>query len=177
MTAPEIARIRRAGIDDVALVQAIGCDTYREHFAHCWSEAGLHAFLQRDFSEEALRHSLASPRHAWFLMEVVDADVAGLAKLNWSSVETVSGATGAELQKIYFRADAAGRGYGSTLLEHIVRTAASHGEPMLWLNVLKTNTGALRFYVKHGFDTDGERPFRSDLGEDIGMWVLSRQLA
>jgi diamine N-acetyltransferase len=119
---------------------------------------------------------LASSRHAWFLMEVDEAGVVGFAKLNWSSAEPASGATGAELQKIYFRADAAGRGYGGILLEHVVRTAAAHGEPMLWLNVLRTNIGALRFYLGHGFDTTGERPFRTDLGEDIGMWVMSRRL-
>jgi ribosomal protein S18 acetylase RimI-like enzyme len=177
MTAIETVHIRRAAVDDLATVQAIGRDTYLEHFAHYWSPAGLDAFLLRDFSDDALRLSLASPRHAWFLMEADDAGAVGFAKLNWASVEPVSDETGAELQKIYFRANAVGRGFGGILLEHVLRAATANGEPSLWLNVLKTNTSALRFYRAHGFDTIGERPFRSDMGEDIGMWVLSRRLA
>lgn len=167
-------RIRPALIDDLREVQAIGRDTYLEHFAHCWSKAGLQAFLQRDFSDEALQISLASPQHAWFLMEDGDAGTVGYAKLNWSRIEPATGVTGAELQKIYFRANATGRGYGKRLLAHVLAAARAQGEPVLWLNVLKSNADARRFYAVHGFGTIGELPFRTDLGEDIGMWVMAR---
>lgn len=169
------AHIRTARIVDLHEVQAIAHDTYRQHFAHCWSEVGLQTYLQRDFSEAALRLSLNSPEHAWFLM-CTDDRTLGYAKVNWARSEAVSGASGAELQKIYFRADAVRHGHGAQLLHHIIHAATQHGEPAVWLNVLKTNESARRFYARHGFDTIGELPYRTDLGDDTGMWTMTRTL-
>jgi ribosomal protein S18 acetylase RimI-like enzyme len=169
-------RIRQAQIEDLSDVQAIACGTYIEHFAHVWSGAGLQSFLQREFSDEALRASLSSPAHAWFLLEASDDGVVGYAKVNWSRMEPVTRRSGAELQKIYFSANATGRGFGTALLTHVVAAASREGEPMLWLNVLRNNADARRFYAAHGFETAGQMPFRTDLGEEIGMWAMIRRL-
>ena len=61
MSVVDNIRIRQALIDDLREVQTIARSTYIEHFAHAWSEMGLQSFLQREFSEEALRASLSSP--------------------------------------------------------------------------------------------------------------------
>lgn len=175
MPARSNIRIRQALVDDLHEVQAIAHATYVEHFAHCWSEAGLQAFLQREFSEEVLKESLSSPRHAWFLLET-DEGVVGYAKLNWSRTEPATGIIGAELQKLYFRGSATRQGHGAALLMHLVAAATAQGEPILWLNVLTTNADARRFYATHEFETIGQVPFRTDLGEDIGMWVMARKL-
>lgn len=174
MSVVDHIRIRQALIDDLHEVQTIARDTYIEHFAHAWSEMGLQSFLQREFSDEALRASLSSPAHAWFLLEAGDEGVAGYAKVNWSRIEPITGGTGAELQKIYFRASATGRRFGTALLAHVVAEATAAGEPMLWLNVLCSNTDARRFYATHGFETVGQMPFRTDLGDGIGMWTMIR---
>ena len=176
MAAVNGIRIRRALPEDLREVQAIARDTYLEHFAHIWSGDGLRSFLEREFSDTALRESLSSPGHAWFLLEAGDEGSVGYAKLNWSRIEPVTGRSGAELQKIYFRAGATGRGYGAALPTHAVAAATAEGEPMLWLNVLRNNTDARRFYAAHGFDTVGRRPFRTDLGDELGMWTMTRQL-
>ena len=176
MSAVDQIRIRQAQIEDLADVQAIARGTYIEHFAHVWSVAGLQSFLQREFSGEALRASLSSPAHAWFLLEAGDDGVVGYAKVNWSRIEPVTRANGAELQKIYFSANATGRGFGTALLTHLVAAATREGEPMLWLNVLRSNADARRFYAAHGFETAGQIPFRTDLGEEIGMWAMIRHL-
>lgn len=176
MSAVDHIRIRQALIDDLREVQTIARSTYIEHFAHAWSEMGLQSFLQREFSEEALRASLSSPAHAWFLLEAGDEGVVGYAKVNWSRIEPVTGRSGAELQKIYFSANATGRKFGTALLAHVVAAATAKGEPMLWLNVLRSNADAHRFYATHGFETAGQIPFRTDLGEEIGMWAMIRHL-
>jgi ribosomal protein S18 acetylase RimI-like enzyme len=176
MSAVDHIRIRQALIDDLRDVQAIARNTYIEHFAHAWSGTGLQSFLQREFSDEALRASLSSPAHAWFLLEASDDSVMGYAKVNWSRIEPVTGRSGAELQKIYFSANATGRGFGTALLAHVVAAAIAEGEPMLWLNVLRSNADAHRFYAAHGFETVGQIPFRADLGEEIGMWAMIRPL-
>lgn len=176
MTDSDGARIRIAGIDDLPELQTIACATYREHFAHCWTEAGLQAFLDRDFSTQALQTALRDTGQCWLLMSDASGGAVGYAKVNWARSEHVSGASGAELQKIYFRADAVGRGYGTALLARIVREALQHGEPAVWLNVLKTNEAARRFYAAHGFAIAGELPYRTDAGDEAGMWTMIRML-
>ena len=174
MSAVDDIRIRQALIADLREVQTIARDTNIEHFAHAWSGPGLQSFLQREFSDEALRASLSSPAHVWFLLEASDEGVVGYAKVNWSRIEPITGKSGAELQKIYFRASATGRRFGSALLARISAAATAAGEPMLWLNVLCSNADARRFYAAHGFETVGQMPFRTDLGEEIGMWTMIR---
>lgn len=45
----------------------------------------------------------------------------------------------------------------------------------MWLDVLKTNSNARRFYEAYGFQEIGEIPFNTDLAE-IGMVVMGLQL-
>jgi ribosomal protein S18 acetylase RimI-like enzyme len=63
------------------------------------------------------------------------------------------------------------------LLHHVIHAATQHGEPSIWLNVLKSNEAGRRFYARHGFDIVGELPYRTDLGDDAGMWTMARTLA
>lgn len=167
-------KIRTASVRDLSSIQAIGRETYLEHFPSIWSERYLHEFLRQDFSTQSLEHSLSSPAHAWLVAQDANDSVVGYAKLNWDRPEPISDTMGAELQKIYFRSHATGYGYGGMLLEFIVDMAARRSD-MLWLGVLKSNAGAQRFYASRGFRVLGEIPFDTDLLE-IGMLVMARQL-
>lgn len=167
-------RIRIASVSDLPAIQAIGRETYHEHFPSIWSEDYLQEFLRQDFSGQSLQQSLSSPDHTWLIAQDAGDSVVGYAKLNWDRPEPVSGRIGTELQKIYFRAHATGNGYGGTLLESIIGMAAKRSD-MLWLDVLKTNLGAQRFYASRGFRVLGEEPFNTDLFE-IGMVVMARSL-
>jgi ribosomal protein S18 acetylase RimI-like enzyme len=168
--------IRTASPDDLGVVQAIGCETYREHFSSIWSPKGLEEFLSRDFSKPALQKSLSSPQHTWLLVQDSRGSVVGYAKLNWDKQEPISGTVGAELQKIYFSASATGRGYGSRAIEHIVSVACKRDQAAIWLNVLASNKGAQRFYANAGFTLVGEIQFDTDIAK-IEMAAMVRRLA
>ncbi|WP_395607272.1 GNAT family N-acetyltransferase [Pseudomonas sp. B22129] len=169
-------RIHKATEADLDALREVGCETYREHFSTIWTRAGLENFLDQDFSLTALRQSLAAPeRHLWLIVSDRSAQVVGFAKVNWATVVPVTGGTGAELQKIYFRQSAAGLGYGRQLLRFICEQAAQRGEQRVWLDVLKSNTKAHAFYEGFGFQRLGEIPFSTDLLE-IGMRVMGFEL-
>lgn len=169
-------RIHQATHADIEALREVGCTTYREHFAPIWSPAGLQAFLDRDFSHDALRRSLAlSDSQLWLLASDDSAQVVGLAKINWSAPAPVAGETGAELRKVYFLKAAAGRGYGKQFMQFICERALQRGERMVWLTVLKSNPDARRFYEAFGFKQIGEIPFKTDLA-DIGMDVMRLEL-
>lgn len=167
-------KIRTASVRDLSPIQAIGRETYLEHFPSIWSERYLEEFLRQDFSTQSLQHSLSSHDHAWLVAHDANDSLVGYAKLNWNRPEPISNRMGTELQKIYFRSHATGNGYGGMLLEFIVGMAARRSD-MLWLDVLKSNVGAQRFYASRGFRVLGEIPFDTDLLE-IGMLVMARQL-
>ncbi|NZA26830.1 GNAT family N-acetyltransferase [Luteimonas sp. SJ-92] len=167
-------KIRIASVSDLSTIQIIGRETYREHFPSIWSDDYLQEFLRQDFSKQSLQHSLSSPSHTWLIAQDTSDSVVGYAKLNWDRPEPIFNRVGTELQKIYFRSCTTGQGYGGALLEFIVDMAEKRSD-MLWLDVLKSNLGAQRFYASRGFHAMGEIPFNTDISE-IGMVVMARPL-
>jgi len=173
----ETLSIRSADANDIDALREIGCATYRDHFSHVWSEAGIQRFMDADFSLEAIRATLdASSKQLWMIVTNDDGKVAGYAKLNWGTRDPILGLEGAELQKIYFRKSATGKGYGAAMLEHVFDVVRQRSNRRIWLDVLKINVGAQRFYAKAGFARLGEMPFKTDLAE-VGMVVMARHLA
>ncbi|MFL1416838.1 GNAT family N-acetyltransferase [Pseudomonas fildesensis] len=168
--------IREATNTDIDVLHEIGCKTYREHFSTIWSPAAMQDFLDQDFSPSVLSRSLeASDEHAWLIASGESDQVVGFAKVNWSKAAPLTDEPGAELQKIYFLKSAAGLGYGKQFLHAICDRAIQRGERSVWLDVLKTNSNARRFYEAYGFQEIGEIPFNTDLAE-IGMVVMGLQL-
>ncbi|RXU67583.1 N-acetyltransferase [Pseudomonas protegens] len=168
--------IREADSRDIQALKAIGCATYREHFAAIWSAAGMQQFLDQDFSDAHLQASLSvRDRHLWLLALDPQQQPMGFAKLNWGRPVPGSDRCGAELQKIYLLKSQAGQGHGRRLLEQVLQRASAAGESCLWLDVLKSNSGARRFYESAGLRQIGEVPFSTDL-EQIGMWVMACDL-
>ncbi|MBN2977337.1 GNAT family N-acetyltransferase [Pseudomonas lactucae] len=168
--------IRAATQADLDTLRAVGCETYREHFSTLWSPAGMQDFLSQDFSSDSLSRSLDLPdRHSWLIASDEDGTPLGFSKVNWSTPAPITEEAGAELQKIYFLKSAAGRGYGKQLLQFICDQAVQRGEHFLWLDVLKSNSHAQRFYQGFGFRPIGELPFSTDL-EKIGMVVMGLEL-
>ncbi|MEO4048017.1 GNAT family N-acetyltransferase [Pseudomonas sp. CAU 1711] len=170
------ALIRTASLDDLPLIQQLGRTTYVDHFAGLWSAAGLEQFLAQDFASAALESSLGDPgRHQWLLAFAEEGEAIGLSKTNWGRANPLTGVTGAELQKIYLRRAAVGQGIGERLLSSVLGSAREKEQANVWLDVLKSNSGAQQFYARHGFRKIGEIAFASDL-QEIGMLVMLRQL-
>ena len=168
--------IHKATTADIDTLREVGCQTYREHFSTLWSPAGMQGFLDRDFSSSALSQSLQLPgSHGWFIAFDEQGKAAGFAKVIWAVPAPLTGEVGAQLQKIYLLKSAAGRGYGKQLLQYVRDEVAQRGEPLLRLNVLKTNANAQGFYEAFGFRRMGEIPFSTDLA-DIGMVVMGLEL-
>ena len=168
--------IRAANANDVDLIAALGRQTYREHFAHLWTETGLQRFFGEHFDRPRLERELFSGGDVRYVLAFADEQPVGFAKMNHDRpLPAGEGARGLELQKIYFTKAAAGRGHGGALLAYVIALAEQLRAPLLWLDVLQSNQRAVRFYEHHGFVRHGEVSFSTDT-QVMGMWVMRRAL-
>jgi ribosomal-protein-alanine N-acetyltransferase len=67
------------------------------------------------------------------------------------------GAAEAHLLNLSIAAGAQRRGYGTRLLEHLLRVARSYGAAVLYLEVRPSNPAARRLYARRGFRQVGIR--------------------
>jgi ribosomal protein S18 acetylase RimI-like enzyme len=180
--------VRQVQPADVAVVAAIGRETYVEHFAHIWSPGGLAGYLDREFDTAGVAVELASNGVSYFLAESSDG-VIGFAKLRYPRPIPIqkpvagpvvglaerSTESGAELQKIYLRSSALRRGTGVRLLEACAARTTELGYEQLWLGVLERNIQATCFYLRHGFKFAGKESVQTDRDREV-MLVMARGL-
>lgn len=167
--------IRQALPTDLATVREIGIASYIAHFGELWlNQQELQTFLAKDFSAEALRRSLQNNQTRWLLAYENDLPI-GFAKLNLNGLLAATASTGAELQKIYFLPGFAGRGYGERLYAEVQRQAIEQRQTLLWLDVLKNNVAAQRFYQRQGMTIVGEESYTS-VSQSVEMWVMAKNL-
>jgi GNAT superfamily N-acetyltransferase len=111
-------------------------------------KAAVPAIPHPRHTDDEVRHYFQTvvvmQRELWLAVDDINADVTGLLALS-----------GAEVDQLYVDPDSWGRGIGSQLIGHAKRLRPDG----LWLWAFQTNTGARRFYERHGFvavdETDG----------------------
>jgi len=148
---PNAVRIRTARPYDAAALLELK-HQLDEETAFMMYEPG-----ERDSSVQDLARELAavarSPNSVILLAELGD-QLAGYLELAGGSFRR-SRATAYVV--IGVRAQAAGRGIGTSLLRHALDWAAAHGLHRLELTVMAHNTRAIRLYERMGFSVEGRR--------------------
>lgn len=169
-----MAVIRYARPGDEEQIVELGASAYEAHFGELWSPAGLAAYVAGQLSPAQIRAELAEGDAVRYVVAERDGDLVGFAKvLRDRPVTALEGERGLWLQKLYLRPKVTRQGIGSVLLEAVAGIAGALGEPRMWLDVLRSNTGAIRLYERHGFVRRIEIPWATDV-RDIGMWVMTR---
>lgn len=165
-------RVSVATDADVATLARLGPEAYRQHSAHIWSAEGLRAYIEQEYNPARLAREIADPEsHSWYLVRDILGEALGYAKVNWDTRDPILRQPGAELQKIYFLKPHTGRGLGALVIGYIGADAREREDSFVWLDVLKTNERARRFYLAGGLVEIGERPFATDL-QEIGLVVM-----
>jgi diamine N-acetyltransferase len=171
-----VAVIRYARPGDEDEIAELGTSTYTAHFGELWTPTGLTRFLAEQFPVDKIRAELAEGDAIRYVVAERDGELAGFAKiLRDRPVTGIEGERGLLLQKLYLRPKVTRQGIGSVLLDAVVGIGDALGEPRMWLDVLRSNIGAIRLYERYGFVRRLEIPWASDT-RDIGMWVMTRLL-
>ena len=131
--------IRQATADDASRIAEIIVFNNRINFFPIFGDEGF-SFGEVQVIPLAKKY-LADPERLRRVWVYDDGVVKGLVDVN-----------GAEIEKLYVEPAFQGRGIGAALLEHAVSTLGAN-----WLWALEKNTGALRFYARHGFVPTGAR--------------------
>lgn len=152
--------IRKATLEDAAIVALLARITFDETFGHHFSDRNdLLTYFETTFSVEKIRSSIAKENNVFWLAFIDDLPV-GYAKLKkYSPVDVLIDTNTAQLQKIYVLKDSIGKQVGPKLQEALFTEVVQLGIRNLWLSVLKTNDRAIRFYEKNDFKPVGEHLF------------------
>lgn len=165
--------IRRATIQDLASLQQIGRQTFRETFAATNSAQNMEAYLAESFAEARLRAELTNPHSAFYLAEAGGA-VVGYLKVNTGPAQTEAQAAEAlEIERIYVLQAYHGQRVGQQLYDYAMRLAAEAGAGYVWLGVWEANQRAIRFYQKNGFVAFGQHVFT--LGDDAQTDIMMKR--
>jgi ribosomal protein S18 acetylase RimI-like enzyme len=135
------------------IIALLGRITFAETFGHLFADhpADLGAYLDHTFAVAKIRRSLGEQDNRYWL-SLLDGLPVGYAKLKYRSpTPLLPGEEPAQLQKVYVLREFLAQGIGKRLLSAVVADAARRGVHTLWLDVLKQNTRAIRFYEREGF--------------------------
>jgi len=153
--------IRRASADDAEVVALLARITFRETFGYLFErhEDDLRTYLDHTFAVGKIRGSLGLERNRYWLA-LQDELPMGYAKLKFPSpTELVKGPDVAQLQKIYVLREFVGQGIGKPLMDKVLADTWVRGAGAVWLDVLKENERARRFYERQGFAGIGSDSF------------------
>ena len=162
---PKDIHIRRATIDDAAVIAEIAARLFAQTFDADNDPANVTAHIESYFSEAKLCEELADPTVTYLLLDVHQR-LAGFAALKAGSTDpSVRDDAPLEIQRFYVDHAHHGRGVAAHLMDACMKVAIEQGLRTVWLGVWERNPRAIRFYEKCGFVDVGGKTFQ--MGDDL----------
>ncbi|MFD2247082.1 GNAT family N-acetyltransferase [Pontibacter ruber] len=161
---------------DLHTLQDIAINSYGDHYLYLWYDGGMW-YIDKSFSDSALKKELADPNAAFFL--IYDAqELVGFLKLNIDkALEGYTEAESLELERIYLLKKASGKGIGRAVVDFTVAFARERNKRVIWLKAMDSSQ-SVNFYEQNGFVKCGtyQLDFEAMKEEYRGMYVLKREL-
>jgi diamine N-acetyltransferase len=168
--------LKPLGVADAALLSAVATQAYRDHYADTWYDSG-DWYLQTFLSATRLRQELQDPDARFFLI-LFDESAVGFLKLNRNKPLPGSAQNALELERIYLAKAVSGNGIGTAVLHWVFEQTAQEKAELIWLKVMDTNPGAVRFYEMLGFTICGTHQVHFPQKKEgmRGMFVMCKRL-
>jgi ribosomal protein S18 acetylase RimI-like enzyme len=160
-------KIRRATVDDAAVLAEIAERTFRDTFAKDNTPEDLEAYVASAYGEALQRRELENRDGLALLGESEDGTL--IAYTQMRRVRSLHGEV--EIVRFYVDRTYHGQGLAQQLMNAAVGAARELGATTLWLGVWERNFRAIAFYAMCGFRDAGSQPFLvgSDLQTDRVM--------
>lgn len=165
--------IRKVSLDDIAILQQIGRQTFMETFSESNSDENMARYLEEGFSIEKLSQELRSTT-SQFYFALLDGEVIGYLKLNTGDSQTeLQDDNALEIERIYVLGAYHGKKVGQLLYDKVLEIAHKRRASYVWLGVWEKNPRAIRFYQKNGFVAFDKHIFR--LGNDEQTDIMMKK--
>ncbi|WP_299702221.1 GNAT family N-acetyltransferase [uncultured Pontibacter sp.] len=162
---------------DAPALRDVALESYNDHYTYLWHDGGAW-YIERCFSEEALRKELEDPNAAFFIISYKDEPV-GFMKLNKDkALEGYTDAECLELERLYLVDRALGIGIGKWAVDFAVQYALECDKRIVWLKAMDSSR-AVDFYEQNGFKKCGTEELDFEMMKEIyrGMVVMKREIA
>ncbi len=162
--------------EDLHTLQDIAINSYGDHYLYLWYDSGMW-YIDRSFSDKALKTELADTNAAFFLIYEGD-ELVGFLKLNIDKeLEGFTAEESLELERIYLTKAASGRGIGRRVVHFTVDFAKERNKRVVWLKAMDSSR-SVDFYEQNGFVKCGTYTldFEAMKEEYRGMYVMKREL-
>jgi len=168
--------VRRAGIEDAAVLAALGARTFTDAYRDQIPEDQLRRYVVRSFAPEQIRSELGAPGSTFLLAER-ELDPVGYARLLTEAPPGAGAdASALRLVRIYVDHTLVRGGVGGLLIQACLEQARAEGCGSLWLRVWEENHSAIAFYEKWRFVKVGMLDVDM-LGEVRKDWVMQVGIA
>lgn len=157
-------------------LQDIAINAYGDHYLYLWYDGGMW-YIDKCFSDAALKKELADLNAAFFLVYIQE-ELVGFLKLNISKAfEGGSAEESLELERIYLKKSASGKGVGRQAVAFTVDFARQRNKRIVWLKAMDSSR-SVDFYEQNGFEKCGtyRLDFKAMKPEYRGMYVMQRIL-
>lgn len=152
--------IRRATVDDAAVIAEIGKQSFFESHGHSAAAADVDAYAARKFTVDAVQAELAPREHIYHLVFYNDVP-AGYSKIVLNAPnENIPAANITCLDRLYLLKAFYGVKLGLALFEHNLDISKQSGQAGMWLYTWIENARAIAFYEKAGFKIVGKADFK-----------------
>ena len=143
--------LEKAILSNINVLQEICLSAYSQNFAHHWEAGGLELYLESQFSIKRLTADIIDPNIDYYFIKEADKPI-GFTKIKLNAIwDDTPKKTVVELEKIYLLPETKGNGIGKKALWEIIEIVKSLDKKTLFLCVIDTNTVAIAFYKKLGF--------------------------
>lgn len=157
--------VRRAQVNDAAMLAELGARTFRESFGAENTPENMAAYLEIAFDVSLIARELADLRVTYLVGEIGNAAASYAMVREVDAPASVSGPSPLELVRFYVDRPWHGTGVARMMMDACDDEARRRGARTLWLGVWERNPRAIRFYEKCGFRDVGSHEFV--LGEDV----------
>ena len=163
-------------IQDLHTLQDIAINSYGDHYLYLWYDGGMW-YIDKCFSDAALKKELSDPNSAFFLVYEED-ELVGFVKLNINqALDNYTEQEALELERIYLLKRVSGRGIGKALVDFTKQYAREKAKKVIWLKAMDSSK-SVDFYEQNGFVKCGTYTldFEAMKEEYRGMYVMKLEL-
>lgn len=166
--------IRRAGVEDAALLAQLSTVTFLDTFRGTCTEEDIQQFVKDCFSKERVAKELRDAFDFYFIASI-DREAVGYLRMKEedSDVPAIKHYRSIELKRIYVLKEYHDRKAGAALMKFALDFAAENAYEAVWLGVWEYNERAKAFYKKWGFeDTGFTHPFPIGSTPQTDHWFM-----